>query len=122
MKKLCPEILLFLFLILQGCSSSFSDKGDPAYTSVMADLYQKNLSSISFVRKGECPMHPSCSQFAKESYSKFGFVLGTVLTSERLMRCGRDCLKKLKIVNTERGLKFYDPVPFKLLEEIHEKN
>jgi putative component of membrane protein insertase Oxa1/YidC/SpoIIIJ protein YidD len=77
----------------------------------MTGVYQNNFSSVSFVRKGHCPMHPSCSQFSKIACEKYGVISGGVLTTDRLMRCGRDETKKLKIVNIENRLLFYDPVP-----------
>lgn len=111
MKSLFPRILI-LFLLFPSCSTKqYSTYDDASYVSVMTSIYQDNFSSVSFVRKGECPMYPSCSQFAKNAYQKHGFLLGSILATDRLMRCGRDETKRLKIVNINGKLLFYDPVP-----------
>ena len=34
-----------------------------------------------------CRYHPSCSRYAVEAYQLRGFVVGTVLTAWRLLRC-----------------------------------
>lgn len=124
MKNYPIKSVLFLFLfVLTGCSNlNLNPEDDPSYVSTMAEIYQKNLESISFVRKGECPMHPSCSSFSKQAFGKHGFFGGTILTTDRLIRCGRENKKRMKIINTGRGLKFYDPVPEKILEVKNEKN
>jgi hypothetical protein len=35
-------------------------------------------------------MYPSCSIFAKDTFNKFGFFKGYLLTMDRLTRCGHD--------------------------------
>ena len=37
-----------------------------------------------------CPMSPSCSQYAVEAIRTYGPWRGIVLTSDRLLRCGRE--------------------------------
>lgn len=34
-----------------------------------------------------CRYFPSCSQYAKECYEKFGFVKASLLTTKRLLKC-----------------------------------
>lgn len=34
-----------------------------------------------------CRYYPSCSRYALESYKSVGFIMGTVLTAWRLLRC-----------------------------------
>jgi uncharacterized protein len=34
-----------------------------------------------------CKYHPSCSAYALEAFSEFGFLRGTVLAAWRLLRC-----------------------------------
>jgi putative membrane protein insertion efficiency factor len=47
-------------------------------------LYQKVISPL----KGQtCRFYPSCSEYSKQSYLKYGFFKGTYLTIRRLARC-----------------------------------
>ena len=54
------------------------------------DIYQNRLNHLSAVRAGECPMHPSCSEYSRQAIDSHGFVLGWIMTVDRLIRCGRD--------------------------------
>ncbi|HEY5871727.1 MAG TPA: membrane protein insertion efficiency factor YidD [Gaiellaceae bacterium] len=36
---------------------------------------------------GTCKYHPSCSQYALDSFREFGLLRGTVLSGWRLLRC-----------------------------------
>jgi putative membrane protein insertion efficiency factor len=36
---------------------------------------------------GRCKYHPSCSHYALDALSEFGFVRGTVLAAWRVLRC-----------------------------------
>jgi uncharacterized protein len=51
------------------------------------DLYQRFISGADGQR---CPMYPSCSHYARHAFEKHGFIKGWILTSDRLLRCGRD--------------------------------
>jgi uncharacterized protein len=51
------------------------------------DLYQRFISGADGQR---CPMYPSCSHYARQSFEKHGFIKGWIITSDRLLRCGRD--------------------------------
>ena len=37
-----------------------------------------------------CPMYPTCSAYSAQAFQKHGFIKGWVMTSDRLLRCGRD--------------------------------
>ena len=57
-----------------------------------------------------CPMHPSCSEYSARAFQKHGFIIGWIMTGDRLLRCGRD-EKRLseKIIIHDRTYTF-DPV------------
>ena len=48
------------------------------------DFYQKN---ISFFIKRSCVFYPTCSEYAKNSVSKYGIVKGLKLALFRFFRC-----------------------------------
>ena len=50
-------------------------------------VYQKYLSKL---RYGQCPMTPSCSNYALQVFQNTNFVKASFLTSDRLTRCGYD--------------------------------
>jgi putative component of membrane protein insertase Oxa1/YidC/SpoIIIJ protein YidD len=45
---------------------------------------------ISRADGDRCPMHPTCSQYCSEAFKKHGALLGWIMCSDRLIRCGRD--------------------------------
>jgi len=63
----------------------------------LINLYQ----SIPFSSHGSCKFSPSCSNYSKEAYERYGFIKGTILTIKRILRCNP----------FNKG--GYDPVPTK---------
>lgn len=61
-------------------------------------LYKKFISPL---KPPCCRFTPTCSAYAIEAYQKRGFIIGSILTAYRLLRCNPFC----------RG--GYDPVPEK---------
>ena len=60
-------------------------------------FYRKFLSPLK--SNPTCRFTPTCSAYAIEAYTKRGFIVGTILTVWRILRCNPFC---------EGG---YDPVP-----------
>ncbi len=111
MKRLFIKI--FFLICISGCSAKYIGVEKKSYANIMIDIYKKDLSSINFVRKGSCPMYPSCSAFAEEAFTRFNFFKAFVISSERLVRCGRDSTKKLNLIKVNNQLKYFDPLPEK---------
>lgn len=119
-------MLLFLFFFFL-CSTEAAAQDDPmkgpwatpeeshntTHTSAgpavqLIRLYQGLLSPIA---GGRCPMHPSCSEYGIECFTKHGWIKGWVMTWDRLLRCGRDELRSAPQILTKGGrYKFYDPI------------
>jgi len=55
-------------------------------------------------------MYPSCSQYSLQSFEKHGFLIGWMMTCDRLVRCGRDETNLSQEIFVNGKLKFYDPV------------
>ncbi|MDY0359927.1 MAG: membrane protein insertion efficiency factor YidD [Desulforegulaceae bacterium] len=103
---------MILICLFSGCALvSTTEVNHRTYFSEITGIYRNSFESLGFVRKGRCPMYPSCSSYAEISFKKHSFFKACFLTGDRLIRCGRDSKTKLKIINTPKGLKFYDPVP-----------
>ncbi len=65
---------------------------------------------ISAVDGDRCPMTPSCSRYSLDAFHKHGVVMGWIMTSDRLMRCGRDELAHTGSVRTGGTIFSLDPV------------
>lgn len=70
-------------------------------------FFQKYLSGADSDR---CPMHPSCSNYCIHAMRKHGALLGWIMTCDRLIRCGRDELKKSPALRVKKKLRCFDPV------------
>ncbi len=57
-------------------------------------------------------MHPSCSEYCSQAIALHGLVLGWIMTTDRLMRCGRDEKKFAQRVLVDGHWKFYDPIEY----------
>jgi putative component of membrane protein insertase Oxa1/YidC/SpoIIIJ protein YidD len=64
---------------------------------------------ISPARGTHCPMQPSCSEYARLAFQRFGFIRGFVMMADRLTRCGND-LHRYPHVRTGPIWHAYDPV------------
>ena len=73
----------------------------------LVTLYQKVISPID---GSDCPMYPSDSKYAIECFQKHGFLVGWVMTVDRLYRCGRDELTRSPTVKVNGQPKCFDPV------------
>jgi putative component of membrane protein insertase Oxa1/YidC/SpoIIIJ protein YidD len=76
----------------------------------MMRFYQGPLNHLSAVRRGSCPMYPSCSEYSRQAVARHGFAVGWAMSMDRLMRCGRDELKHAPRVYVDGQWLFYDPV------------
>jgi putative component of membrane protein insertase Oxa1/YidC/SpoIIIJ protein YidD len=82
---------LAMAAFLFSCVSSVDKDGvsTPSFQPMKAliDFYQGPLNHCSAVRSGECPMYPSCSEYAKQAFQKYGFFMGAMIATDRVMRC-----------------------------------
>jgi uncharacterized protein len=65
---------------------------------------------ISRADGDRCPMYPSCSHYARTAFAEKGILMGWVLTSDRLLRCGRDETRLAPPVNVHGVRHTYDPL------------
>lgn len=110
---------IIIFILLSACAlfgqkppinrmkgpvkQQFSDKKPE---SSMISLYQKYISPIDGDR---CPMHPGCSSYMSEAIAKKGLILGVIMGSDRLQRCGRK-LRSYPWIIKGNSFYAYDPV------------
>ena len=86
------------------------DRAENPTPPTLIAIYRGPLNHLRAVRHGHCPMHPSCSQYAQQAIAKHGPVLGTVMASDRLMRCGRNETQIAPRILVNGVWKFHDPL------------
>jgi putative component of membrane protein insertase Oxa1/YidC/SpoIIIJ protein YidD len=67
-------------------------------------------NTISRADGDRCPMAPTCSAYSAQAIKKHGLLKGWIMTSDRLMRCGRDELKHSDTILIEGKRRSYDPL------------
>lgn len=114
--KNCRRLIVcafFFILILSGCINTLSIQpptSDTTHQTGLIGFYQGPLNHLSSVRRGPCPMHPSCSEYARQAMAKHGPLIGWTMATDRLLRCGRDETRLAPKVWVDGQLKYYDPV------------
>lgn len=63
---------------------------DSARDSWYFRVYKDYISPIAGNR---CPMYPSCSQYGRQVFCRYGPLIGFFMTTDRLTRCGNDLYK-----------------------------
>jgi putative membrane protein insertion efficiency factor len=76
-------------------------------SAVLIGLYKKFVSPID---GSDCPMVPSCSQYSLDALEKHGLCMGWIMTWDRLLRCGRDEIKRSSRMVVMGKEKCFDPV------------
>jgi putative component of membrane protein insertase Oxa1/YidC/SpoIIIJ protein YidD len=111
MKTLFPAALFFL---LVGTALAGPQEPDPSpqpdSTPVMAAPIRFFQNYLSGADGHRCPMTPSCSSYALQAMQRHGAIIGWIMASDRLMRCGRDELKQSPSVMTRHGIRYRDSV------------
>ena len=94
----------------------------PAYTRfnpvnmVFGGLLFFYQNALSQQFSATCLYHPSCSEFSKQSISRYGLLKGIFLSSDRIMRCNRIAATSIHPIRIENN-RVSDPVLFYRLKE-----
>ena len=107
---LWTTLSVFFFLVGCGTLPVNNQETPEASSSVLFNLYRGPLNHLQAVRRGECPMYPSCSEFARQAIAKHGPLKGWLMATDRLIRCGRDETRLAPRVLVNGRIKYYDPV------------
>jgi hypothetical protein len=65
---------------------------------------------VSAVDGDRCPSAPSCSSFSVQAFNKHGFIMGWLMTVDRLIHEGKEETAVSPLVYVNGRLKIYDPV------------
>jgi putative membrane protein insertion efficiency factor len=111
---LAGMLLLYLILMVpqQGLAGEKSldfQERKTASSPVTApiQMYQRFFSGANGHR---CPMTPSCSHYSMQAFGKHGFLMGWILSSDRLLRCGRDETRLSETRRINGRVYSYDPL------------
>lgn len=98
-------------LLMAGCAATGGESPPAAgpFSAVLA-AYRGPLNHLSAVRHGTCPMHPTCSEYARQAVAKHGEMIGWFMACDRLMRCGRDEIRRSPMVRGGDGYRIDDPL------------
>jgi putative component of membrane protein insertase Oxa1/YidC/SpoIIIJ protein YidD len=113
--KPCFAILVSVIVLMACAMTPHSEpeteaSADMSQFDGMMRFYQGPLNHLSAVRRGSCPMYPSCSEYSRQAIAKHGFAIGWAMSMDRLMRCGRDELKNVPRIRVDGEWRYYDPV------------
>jgi len=112
---ICRLILSSFFAgILSSCvlleAAREAPGNDDNFLAATIQVYRGPLNHLSAVRRGTCPMYPSCSVYSKQAIKKHGMIIGWIMAADRLMRDGRDEMKLSPQIFVNGILLHYDPV------------
>jgi putative membrane protein insertion efficiency factor len=113
-KLFFPIVVLILICFVV----SWSHAGEPGlpqqnsqdkthFAAFPIQMYQTYISRMNGHR---CPMVPSCSQYSIQAFKKHGYLLGWIMTSDRLLRCGRDETRLSATRRKNNEVFSYDPL------------
>ena len=83
---------------------------DVSFYEGIIKIYRGPLNHLKAVRRGTCPMYPSCSEYSRQAIARFGLIKGWVMSMDRLMRCGRDEMRLVPKIWVNGQLKYFDPI------------
>ncbi|MBU0519259.1 membrane protein insertion efficiency factor YidD [bacterium] len=66
--------------------SGFFDYADKSI-AILIGIHQNFITDID---DHSCPMYPTCSKYGSIAINKQGFLLGSLMVYDRLLRCGHD--------------------------------
>jgi len=102
-------LVMICMVCFGACTHHSVTQPNPSPYEDLLGIYSKPLNHLSAVRRGVCPMYPSCSQYSRQVVEKHGFLLGWAMAMDRLLRCGRDELRRAPKILVQGEWKFYDP-------------
>lgn len=105
-----PYLMVVCVAFAGGCAHPSAVPTEASPYEDLLGIYRGPLNHLAPVRRGACPMYPSCSEYSRQAVEKHGFVIGWTMAMDRLLRCGRDESKRVPSVLVQGEWKFYDPL------------
>jgi hypothetical protein len=122
MKRFLPILILpcllgsFCLFVLSAYGEEAA-KESPGETVSREEGFNVGAGLVSFFRdhlsavdSDRCPSYPTCSSYSVEAFRKHGFLMGWLMTVDRLIHEGREETTVSPLVYSEGQWKIYDPV------------
>ncbi len=107
-KPLC--FCLFWLLIVSGCSTAHEGRGEGSGFSPGLQVISFYKNHISPVDGDRCPSYPTCASYAEQAFRKHGFIMGWIMTVDRLIHEGSEETSVSPVVKIDGEEKIFDPV------------
>lgn len=78
-----------IFVVIFILAFSYSGLYSQVRTNELNSIFSGYRKTVSEIRPTNCPMYPSCSSYSEIAIENKG-VLGVILTTDRLLRCGHE--------------------------------
>ena len=82
-------------------------KERPGFAERLLSIYRDHISAVDGDR---CPSYPTCSSYSVQAFRKHGFVMGWLMTVDRLIHEGREEAAVSPRILSDGKVKIYDPV------------
>ena len=80
----------------------------PAKNRIISFAFSIYKNHITRIDGERCPFYPSCSEYSRIAFKKFGILEGWLMTFDRLLRCGHQ-IDKYLIISFDSKFYWYDP-------------
>ncbi|MBF0451837.1 MAG: membrane protein insertion efficiency factor YidD [Candidatus Magnetomorum sp.] len=109
------SITQFVFIPTVFCQDEYNlskksnadhQENDISLASFFVRFYQRYISVFDGDR---CPMYPSCSQYSLQCFKKHGFLLGLIMTCDRLLH-EPDEMGRVPLFFSNGRTLYFDPV------------
>ena len=107
-KPLC--MCLLCLLIVAGCSTARDGLGEGSRFSPGLRLISFYKNHISPVDGDRCPSYPTCASYAEQAFQKHGFIMGWMMTVDRLIHEGNEETSVSPFVYMDGEVRIFDPV------------
>ena len=107
-KFLC--LCLLCFFMATGCSTATNGLGEDSRFSPGLRLISFYKNHISPLDGNRCPSYPSCSSYAEQAFQKHGFIMGWMMTVDRLIHEGNEETSVSPFVYMDGEVRIFDPV------------
>lgn len=116
MQKILSIVVICSFLFpaalppVFGGETAFGPETSEEDTGPMAFALTFFRKTVSRADGRRCMMYPSCSHYSSQAFKKHGFIKGWVMTSDRLLRCGRDEKHIAEQIIIDNQVYVFDPL------------
>jgi hypothetical protein len=95
---------------MSGCSTAHEGRGEGSGFSPGLQVISFYKNHISPVDGDRCPSYPTCASYAEQAFRKHGFIMGWMMTVDRLIHEGSEEASVSPFVYMNGEARIFDPV------------